>query len=140
MNNLIDDYSKEIVEMVNFLFENPKAKRIDVINHFKSEYSTNVPTRILERLHSEAKTYNQIRILKGETQGMDTAVSKTTVNKDKIIKILCDIAEKDTIIMNKESVSVTYSDKIKAIDLIFRIMGWYAPQKAEITHKNTKNE
>jgi hypothetical protein len=121
-------YSKRTIEIADYIFANPMAKRMDVLAKFGKKWQ--IPNRTFDRMLKKAKEYNLTRLQKQERAKEYVLVShaKTTAENDlirrkKYIGILDNIAEK----------SKTDGDRIRAIQQLSKMEGWDAPVKTAQT-------
>ena len=77
-------YSRKIIDIAEYIFANPMAKRRDVLAKFGKKWQ--IPTRTLDRMWKLSKEYNQTRIQKQEKATDDILESKAKTNAENALK------------------------------------------------------
>jgi hypothetical protein len=130
-------YSKRTIEIADYIFADPMAKRRDVLAKFGKKWQ--IPNRTFDRILKEAKEYNKNRI-KGQEQAKDevlTAQAKASVKsailtRNEALKILSDIATGRARKIEKDILAPTDGDRTRAIQQLSKMEGWDAPAQLDI--------
>ena len=121
-------YSKQIIDIADFLYKHPNKKISDEISVFCSKFQKT--ERTIWGYVKQAKKYNKTRIQKQEKAKDEVlaaeakeSLKKAIISRDESLEILSSIA-KD---------SERDGDRIRAITVLAEINGWNAPVKTAQT-------
>lgn len=134
-------YSKQVVEIADYIFSNPDKKTKDVIAVFCGKLRKS--RRSVEIYIQKAKEYNKTRLQKQQQAKDDVLVKQTKeavklaiLTRNERLEILSNIAKGAAWKLGSEIIAPNGSDRIKAIAEINKMEGDYAPTKTELTGKN----
>ena len=124
-------YSERAIEVAEFFFANPMAKRKDILAIFGKKWQ--IPNRTLDRIWKEAKEYNKTRTQALEKVKDDVLVSKTKETIEKgidyreecfaaVYRVLRGVARK----AEDDLLIPTDSDILRAASWFADIYGWRA--------------
>lgn len=135
------DKDKRALDIADYLFANPDARRDAVLTLFSEKWQ--VSTRTIDRLLAVARPYNEerIRIAREKRdealyQNELEAENEAIMSRKRAIEILADIAEgKDREITIEETdgtfttkyIRIPPADQIKALSQLSAMQGWDAP-------------
>lgn len=159
MNDRQPTYSKQVIEIADFVFSNPDKKVSEVLSYFVGKCRKTV--RTVERYIKQAKEYNLSRIAKQEKAKDETIIDeakkeieKGILTRQEAAKILSDIAKGKPRPVPKEFqknedgglvkdikgnlIPISYdmkipndNERINAITKLADMSGWNAPIKNE---------
>jgi hypothetical protein len=119
--------NKIINELAEYIFANPEAKRSKILAKFGNKWQ--VSPRTFDRFLQQAKEYNQLRLASQQAavnaRITDTAMQKVEqdiINRQQMLTELTKIAK-----------GGKHGEAIRAMDLIAKIEGYYAPVKQAVT-------
>jgi hypothetical protein len=157
MNDKKTTCSKLIIDMADYLFEHPDKKTSDVLSYFVGKCRKS--KRTVERYIEKARSYNSQRIQKQESARDDVllesakeSVRRVILSRDEALEVLTSISQGGARKIPIESKLVegvetctkwsletpSDSDRVKAIDKLSQLQGWYVPKRAEVTGKEGK--
>jgi hypothetical protein len=157
MNDKKTTYSKLIIDIADYLFEHPDKKTSDVLSVFVGKCRKS--GRTIERYIEKARVYNLQRIQKQESAREDVllesareSVKRAILNREEALEILTSISKGESRKIPVESEGVggveactkwsheapSDGDRVKAIDKLSQLQGWYAPKRAEVTGRDGK--
>ena len=152
MNDKKTTYPKKVIEIADYIFANPVAKRKDILAMFGDMWRT--PDRTMDRIWKRAKEYNDERIQRNENVKEETEVAEI---KEAVKRDIGDKFDKLELLWNKakggarkvatrielidgvetpvewEIVYPSDGDSIRAISEMNKMQGDYAPEKKDIT-------
>jgi len=126
-------YSKQVIEIADYIFKNPDKKREDVLANFGKKWQKG--NRTIDRYYANAKEYNQNRLTKQEqaksevmiTQAKETA-KQSILSRYECLEILSNIAKGSARKVANESLLIPNdSDRTRAIQQLAKMEGWDAP-------------
>ena len=122
-------YSKQVIEIADYILANPLAKRRDIMARFGKKWQT--PERTLDRIWKEAKECSKSTTQKEQKAKEDVFVEEAKktaksniLSRNEALQILSKIARDKT---KKEN------DRINCIDKLAKIEGWEKPAKVAQT-------
>ena len=154
-------YSRKEIEIAEYIFANPLAKRMDVLAKFGKKWQ--MPTRTLDRIWKKAKECNQKRIQKQENETDKVLLNKAKTNTENALKtreyfiaelekdfirlgeiksgdVFKDIDKKTGTIIGFRQAG--YNDEVQAkrsrtaiVQRLSEIQGWEAPVKNDVNIK-----
>jgi len=141
-------YSKQIIEIADYIFANPLAKKKDVLAYFGVFWRKRIASRTFDRLWKRANDYNKSRV-QAEKKAKDEvlvaeakeAVKRAILTRDESLEILSDIAKGSArkIKVHNSIFVPSDSERTRAITVLANIQGWNEPAKQEITGKDGKD-
>ena len=120
-------YSKQVIDIADFILKHPEKKREAVIAHFCT--LLHKKRRTINTYISQAKEYNQSRIHKQERAKEEVIVAEA---KELIRKVILTRDESLEILSNIAKNSKRENSQIRAVTAISGMQGWNAPAKTEI--------
>jgi hypothetical protein len=145
-------YSKRVIEVADYVFANPMAKRKNVLAKFGKKWQTS--PRTIDRIWKEAQQYNEIRLKEQEdarrmemvnaakeqvkkeiADREEILISFTAILRGKPVKRPKMIDDKGNI-LGYEISYPSYRDIIAAGSSISQMEGYLAPTKQELTGKD----
>jgi len=137
-------YSKQVIEIADYIFKNPDEKMKSVISVFVGKFRKT--SRTIENYIKQAKEYNKSRLdrtekIKANTEDEEIkkAAKSNILSRSKSLEILSKIAEGSARKIGDELEIPTDGDRIRAIQQLAKMEGWEAPEKKEITGKDGTN-
>jgi len=131
-------YSKQVIEIADYIFANPDKKVSDIVSVFFGKFRKT--TRTIETYIAKAKEYNKSRLqkqekIKNEVLEEETkeSLKKAIIVRDEALEILTSIAKGTARAVKNEIVMPSDSERVKAIQQISKMQGWEAPIKADVT-------
>jgi hypothetical protein len=144
-------YSKRVIEVADYVFANPMAKRKNILAKFGKKWQSS--TRTIDRIWKEAQQYNETRLKKQEKAKDDVLVEKAKeeaknniLSREGAEEILSNIANgngrqvarefglvngiKETI--KWDVVVPSDNERVRAIDKLAEMKGWDAPKELDI--------
>ena len=126
--------SQNIIEIADYLFQNPDKKPAEIITEFCGRLRKSY--RSVEGYLKKAREYNLSRIQKQEAakdlillSDAEDAIKQGIMSRNKALKTLSNIAEGEHRKVGGEIIIPTDSDRIKAIAQLSKMSGWDAPTK-----------
>ena len=130
MSNNHSTYSKQVIEIADYIFKFPDKKREAILAHFGALWRKG--RRTIERYYQQAKEYNtnrlsEIKKAKDEVlvQSAKESVRKGILTREQSMRILSKIAVKS----NRDG------ERTRAIQQLSKMEGWEI-QKVELTGKD----
>jgi hypothetical protein len=131
-------YSKQVIEIADYLYKHPDKKVSDEISVFCSKFQKT--ERTIWTYVKQAKEYNQSRLKKQEqakdevlTAQAKASVKSAILNRNEALKILSDIATGRARKIEKDILAPTDGDRTRAIQQLSKMEGWDAPVKTAQT-------
>jgi len=136
-------YSKQVIEMADFIFANPDRKISSEISVFCSKFQKT--ERTIWNYVKKAQEYNKIRLQKQEeikeevlVANAREAVKKAILNREECLEILSSIAKGSARKVKAHDQVLIPSDNERtgAIKQLSKMEGWDAPTKTELAGTN----
>lgn len=138
MTNKQQTYSKQVIEIADYLFKFPDKKMSEVLSYFAVKCRKN--DRTIERYVQKAKEYNKSRLdraesIKADAEDEETkkAAKKAILSRFKSLEILSNIANGTGRKAGDEILIPSDGDRIRAIQQLAKMEGWEAPTKTAQT-------
>jgi hypothetical protein len=158
MNDKNKTYSKQVIEIADYMFANPDKKMSDILSYFVVFCRKN--KRTIERYIKQAKEYNKTRIQKQEEAKENVLIKEakesvklSILTRNESLEILSNKAKCkarevpiESEMINGEKVYTKWrikypsdTDQIKAIQQLSKMEGWEAPVKTDVTYITQKS-
>ena len=135
-------YSKQVIEIADYLFKFPQCKTAEIIAEFCGKLRKK--KRTVEYLLKKAKDYNKSRIQKTEkvkdevlaTQAKE-AIKRAILTREESLEILSTIAKGSArqVKRNNQLLVPTDNERTRAITVLADLQGWNAPKQSDINIK-----
>ena len=131
-------YSKQIIEIADFIFKHPNKKMSDVLSYFVERCRKN--RRTVERYVKQAREYNKTRIQKQEKAKDEVLIAeakeslkKAILTREESLEILSNIAKGVARKLQDEVLIPSDGDRTRAIQQLAKMQGWDEAQRIENT-------
>jgi len=138
MNDKNITYSKQVIEIADFLYKYPDKKMSEVLSYFVVFCRKN--KRTIERWAKQAKKYNKERLLREEKikediqyKEKENAIKSSILSRNQCLEILSTIANGTARKINNDVLIPTDADRTRAIQTLAKFEGWEAPAKTAQT-------
>ena len=133
-------YSKQVIEIADYMFANPSKKRQDVLGQFETIWD-NISDSTIKRRYYEAKEYNKTRIQKQEkikdkvlTNETQENTKSAILSRERSLEILSVIAEGKVRKLVEDMFLPSDGDRIRAIQQLSKMQGWDAPKEINLNN------
>lgn len=131
-------YSKQVIEIADWLYSNTTKKRNDVVVRFGSMWS--IPKDTLIKWYNKARIYNKERLNrhedikeKIEDAEKKEAVKSNILSRNESLEILSSIAKGYERKIGDKTLIPTDTERTRAISELSDLEGWKAPIKTAQT-------
>ena len=130
-------YSKQVIEIADYIFSNTEKTRGDVVSKFCKEFQKT--ERTIDSYYKKAKDYNNTRLQKQEKVRDEVlqaetkkSVKSAILTRNESLAILSSIAKGTAWKASEEIMIPTGADRTRAIQQLSKMQGWET-DKVDVT-------